>query len=285
MHRNGETSSLCTSDDGSSTTSSSCCCHHVEKPSSSSSSRYDFIFFDWSGTLALKEPLSGREDKLARRLGSLYDKLQILIGKYPALTLPSCEDFHQKLFAARGELTSEKGCGCYNWADLMNRVWTKVGLESIGECDKAALLAAFFAADENHMYPGTLKLLTELHKRKVPLGLIRNSKTPAAAMRRRLAKYGINDFFTVVVMAGDEGAQKPDKEVFLNAVKAANLQAVQENNPSRILYVGNETALDVEGANGVGWTSVLVRHTETTSNGLAQHEIDDLWQLLDIVQS
>jgi len=86
-----------------------------------------------------------------------------------------------------------------------------------------------------------------------------------------------------VVTAGDEKAQKPDKEVFLIALRAANLQAVQEKDPSRILYIGDETELDVKGANGVGWTSVLVRHTEKTSNGLARYEIDNLEQLLGIV--
>ena len=125
-------------------------------------------------------------------------------------------------------------------------------------------------------------------------------------MRKRLSKQGIDGCFKVVVTAGDEGAQKPDKEVFLIALRAANLQAVQvrvasctpqdrwhasspsppltkEKDPSRILYIGDETELDVKGANGVGWTSVLVRHAEKTSNGLARYEIDNLEQLRDIV--
>jgi len=57
----------------------------------------------------------------------------------------------------------------------------------------------------------------------------------------------------------------------------------KEKDPSRILYIGDETELDVKGANGVGWTSVLVRHAEKTSNGLARYEIDNLEQLRDIV--
>ena len=50
---------------------------------------------------------------------------------------------------------------------------------------------------------------------------------PAEEMRKRLSKQGIDGCFKVVVTAGDEGAQKPDKEVFLIALRAANLQAVQ----------------------------------------------------------
>jgi hypothetical protein len=34
----------------------------------------------------------------------------------------------------------------------------------------------------------------------------------------------------------------------------------------------------------VGWTSVLVTHTEPTSNGLADYEIGHLMQLKDIVR-
>lgn len=119
----------------------------------------------------------------------------------------------------------------------------KIGLDGLSEENKEALMAAFFSGDDSPLYDGTIPLLSELRKHNVPLGLIRsylctcflflfsyihnrNSKTPAPAMRKRLAKYGIDQYFNVVVMAGDEGVQKPDPEVFMRAVAEAKIEEI-----------------------------------------------------------
>ena len=63
---------------------------------------FDFIFFDWSGTLALKIPVSGKEEKLAHRLRSLYAALEDLITReYPSQSLPSFEKVFQNTVLAR----------------------------------------------------------------------------------------------------------------------------------------------------------------------------------------
>ena len=63
---------------------------------------FDFIFFDWSGTLALKIPVSGKEEKLANRLRGLYAALEDLITReYPSQSLPSFEKVFQNTVLAR----------------------------------------------------------------------------------------------------------------------------------------------------------------------------------------
>jgi len=89
--------------------------------------------------------------------------------------------------------------------------------------------------------------------------------------------------FETVIMCGDVGVAKPDSEVFLRAAKIANIEDIHASNPKRILYIGNEVGTDIKGANNVGWTSVLVQHTESTSNGLADFEIANLLQLKEII--
>jgi FMN phosphatase YigB (HAD superfamily) len=58
---------------------------------------------------------------------------------------------------------------------------------------------------------------------------------------------------------------------------------LHEKHPERILFVGNETALDVVGGNNMGWKTVLIKTTETSSNGLATWDISNLDELLDII--
>jgi FMN phosphatase YigB (HAD superfamily) len=52
--------------------------------------------------------------------------------------------------------------------------------------------------------------------------------------------------------------------------------------PARIAYIGNEVEADVKGALSVKWTSILVKHTEPSSGGLAHYELDNLLQLKSV---
>jgi FMN phosphatase YigB (HAD superfamily) len=46
-----------------------------------------------------------------------------------------------------------------------------------------------------------------------------------------------------------------------------------------ICEVGNEVQADVRGGKNMGWTSVLIRSTESTSGGLADYEVDSFAEL------
>jgi ribonucleotide monophosphatase NagD (HAD superfamily) len=53
--------------------------------------------------------------------------------------------------------------------------------------------------------------------------------------------------------------------------------------PERILYIGDEPDLDVEGGKNMGWNTVLIRSNHPTSNGRAHFEIDTLDELHHII--
>jgi len=53
--------------------------------------------------------------------------------------------------------------------------------------------------------------------------------------------------------------------------------------PEKILYIGNETDVDIKGGKQFGWTTVLIRNSEKSSNGLADYEIDNIKELESIV--
>ena len=80
-------------------------------------------------------------------------------------------------------------------------------------------------------------------------------------------------FFDAVVMSGDVGTAKPDPIIFQHMVEQLHLDHLHKTNPRRIIFVGNETDVDVVGANGIGWTSCLLTSTEPHSNGLAHYEV------------
>ena len=56
-----------------------------------------------------------------------------------------------------------------------------------------------------------------------------------------------------------------------------------QQSPQRILFVGNETQVDIVGGNAMGWRTALIRGTELSSHGLAHYDCDSCYHLLRIL--
>jgi putative hydrolase of the HAD superfamily len=95
--------------------------------------------------------------------------------------------------------------------------------------------------------------LTELKKRGLILGLISNVEQN---MADTLAKLGLPSWLEIIVTSQEAGANKPQPEIFLEALKRASTQ------PSEALYVGDQYQVDVLGANGAGMKGILLDRTD-----------------------
>ncbi|KAL6049996.1 hypothetical protein QOT17_020076 [Balamuthia mandrillaris] len=246
-----------------------------------------FVFFDWAGTLARKSGRS-KKDKLMGRVVSLHETLVALAAKEQGEEgpdIPSVDTLFQEFKTVREDLKQSKGEGeSFSYKEVLARLWPVLGLghNLLVKWEEQLLLCLFPKEESAGLYPGAKEVLQALQAAAVPAGLIRNSKQPEQSMRKRLKEEGVEQFFSVVVMAGDLGVEKPDKLVFLHAVEKAGLQKLQEEQPKSIWYIGNEEEIDAKGANGVGWTSVHVKHTQTETASIASHEIDCLSELLSV---
>jgi len=87
-----------------------------------------------------------------------------------------------------------------------------------------------------HVDPDTINVLRILHG-KYKLGLVSNFAIPECAWRL-LDKFGLNEFFDVVLVSGAINKRKPGSEIFERALKALGL--------------------DVKGAKNVGMKAVLI---------------------------
>jgi len=153
----------------------------------------------------------------------------------------------------------------------------------------------------------------------VPMGLIRNSSLPASAFQSKtLDAMGVTAYFHVdrnVVLSGivgslrralghlacaslltrllwvgldrrvDLGAEKPERRIFEALLAKCNMQQAHEHDPRSVIFIGNETQVDVVGGAAMGWTTVLLRGSESSSNGLADHECDSFEQLAVLLRS
>jgi len=248
--------------------------------------KFDYIFFDWKGTLAC--PRTGSPvEKVEDRIKKLQCGFSEYSSLFSSVDVNDLDQFRKVYQDVHAKLTLERGVGCYNWTQFLEHLWVALGDNNFTNNKHKNVvipeIAAEFFDGDVELYRGAVNILNLLKQHDIPIGLIRNSKIPVHQMRKKLAKVDVDSFFTVVVMAGDAGYQKPNREVFELAVKEANIERLHQENPERILFIGNETDLDIVGANGVGWTSVLVCHTEDSSNGLAKFDISNLAELEKII--
>ena len=91
--------------------------------------------------------------------------------------------------------------------------------------------------------------LTALKKRGLILGLISNIEQDIGATLNRL---GLPSWLEIIVTSQDAGANKPQPEIFLEALRRAAVQ------PDEALYIGDQYHVDVVGANGAGMQGILL---------------------------
>ncbi len=127
-------------------------------------------------------------------------------------------------------------------------------------------------------------VLAELKRRNYMIGLITNTTTSKEIhVRAALRKLNIEHYFDVVITSVDVGVEKPNEEIFINALGRINVK------PWEAVMVGNRISKDIVGANKVGMISVLIkwrnkyREEALTDLEKPKHEISSLIELVEIL--
>jgi len=98
------------------------------------------------------------------------------------------------------------------------------------------------------------EVLAELKQRGYKLGVITNTVTSREEhVRLALRKIDCEKYFDVIVTSVDVGCNKPDKKIFLTALKMLGVK------PKEALMVGNRITADIAGGNQLGMTTVLLK--------------------------
>ncbi len=96
------------------------------------------------------------------------------------------------------------------------------------------------------LYPDTVPCLEALSA--YPLGVITNGD--GAQQRQKLAQTGIAERFASVVVSGEVGVAKPQREIFERSAEELGLP------PNELLFIGDNPENDVRGARQAGWHAI-----------------------------
>ena len=132
-------------------------------------------------------------------------------------------------------------------------------------------------ATADSLFPEVKEVLEAL-KGQYKLGLLSNNIVEY--VRGPLEHLGLEHFFDVVVISGEENTRKPEPEIFHRA-----LQRIRTK-PSEAMMVGDSILEDVAAAKRVGMTAVWVNRSgeEPELEVKPDYTIRDLRELLDILQ-
>jgi len=128
-------------------------------------------------------------------------------------------------------------------------------------------------------YPDTSDTLVRLHALAMPTGLVSNSPSTSAMVRRSLTAAGISDeLLPVVVTSADLMRPKPRPEPFERALEQLGIAARDA------VFVGDDLEADMRGAKALGMTTVwkLNGRHEVPSAPEADYIIHDLWELFTL---
>ena len=163
------------------------------------------------------------------------------------------------------------------WFDIVHNVFYRVGMFERFDDFFEEIFAVFERPDAWRLFPETREVLTTLKAQGFELGIISNFDSRLFSILRGLE---IADYFDTVTISSLAHAAKPSARIFQEALEK---HAVD---PAEALHVGDSERDDVNGAQAVGLTGVLLSREKppAPSEGITIATLHDLLPLLSRLQ-
>ena len=123
--------------------------------------------------------------------------------------------------------------------------------------------------------PGVKRTLIRLREAGLAVGLLSDSEQKGREIRRRLARFGLDRLFDVVVSSRDTGETKPSPAGYREAVARMELAAEE------VVFVGHDPN-ELSGAASVGMQTAAVSHPHGTS---ADAHLSSIEAILDLISA
>jgi putative hydrolase of the HAD superfamily len=195
------------------------------------------VLFDLGGTLIQTSEIPQIFKSIFRIYGVEVDRDKILAA-------------HE---ANQEELSVEEGLveqGYSFWRKYNLRLLSRLGINNNAEFLAAKIDELWWDYADLQFYTDAKETLTQLKSKQIKLGIVTNAVKKD--YDQILQKLGAELYFDVVVGLDSCNKAKPNKEIFLYALKRLQLR------PAEALFVGDSVERDYEGAKRTGMKPLLI---------------------------
>lgn len=229
--------------------------------------KYQHIFFDLDRTLWDFD--AAAEVAFER----IYEKYNL-----KSLGIPSAHEFHEVYHPLNEQLWVQYRADKITKDDL-NRTRFVLPLEHYGihDTDLADHLSedyVYWSPRIVRLVPGTMELLEYL-KPKYHLHLITNGFQEV--QHTKLSGSGLEPYFETLTVSEEVGVKKPNPEIFHYALRKAGAKAEES------LMIGDEMAVDIDGARAAGMDTLLFHPTEDRVEGECTYEVRSLMEIIGLL--
>jgi putative hydrolase of the HAD superfamily len=219
------------------------------------------VFFDIGGTLAYPHPsFNGLIAQVCQAHG-----LPVTVEDAGRVEPIVWGHIAKRKDAGRGFSLSADDSQAF-WLWVYQTYLTELGHASAADSDlPKRLLETFILSESYRLYDDVIPTLDRLKRAGYTLGVISNWE---AWLDRLLVDLAISAYFTVTVVSGAAGIEKPDPRIFHRALEGAQSQ------PGEAIHVGDNPTDDVAGAEGVGITGILLDRNDRFAPVFPKHLVD-----------
>ena len=242
-------------------------CRMQMEPHHSSLKKYQHIFFDLDRTLWDFD--AAAEVAFER----IYEKYNL-----KSLGIPSAHEFHEVYHPLNEQLWVLYRADKIT-KDELNRTRFVLPLEHYGihDTDLADHLSedyVYWSPRIVRLVPGTMELLEYL-KPKYHLHLITNGFQEV--QHTKMSGSGLEPYFETLTVSEEVGVKKPNPEIFHYALRKAGAKAEDS------LMIGDEMAVDIDGARAAGMDTLLFHPTEDRVEGECTYEVRRLMEIIGLL--
>jgi putative hydrolase of the HAD superfamily len=230
------------------------------------------IGFDWAYTLVDL----GQEDdrKPLQKVFSFLDRKNISLPNFEEFLDKSRKIFRPMIEKSR---TTNKEA---RFEVALQKLMDHFGISLNKNITLIKLLDIYYLEvySERKVYPEVISVLRSFKNMGPRMGIISNTTNPVFMKEKEMESTGLKPFFEFAIFSSDTPYRKPHPSIFELAITHLDM------NPEEILFVGDNTSMDVVGAQGVGMKSAwLNRDGKKLPVGInPDYELHSLEDLLRI---
>lgn len=162
-------------------------------------------------------------------------------------------DEFKKAYWAHNHLSNVENM---QWEDMIAQVTRSFGADKAAEDGVRAFVRDYEASRVTNK--GLVALFPEFRKQGLKIGILSNATTQ---LRKWLDEEGITPLVDVLVISGEIGFQKPQKEAFAVLFERLGLR------PEQVVFV-DDSAKSLETAGDIGYTPVLFKNNDQLKKDL-----------------